>query len=671
MMEGEAAEAAAAAAETILAPEEDAPEAEVVAKPTKKDAKAAAKAAKAAAKAAKDAKKEKKARKPSGPWRQRITLSGMLLWTVVGTILVVSGFIGYYAISVIMESKQRDTWAILFLELEQQGAWITKRIEKFSTQHGDPSQTTPGHMTVDGIITLPQAGPGAAHEKLKVVRGPFQGGVSLSDFHLKTPELPARWTVLQLAGHDYLAVTAPDSWINTHAGDRVAPGNYLVLWRIDINSWLNARADEAKNSIYLITKEGRVLYTNRPEINETNFVKRPLVQKFIANPLRHGQLEFDGEEGASYGFFHEVPDTNLMLFVETSKKVALEEVNQIAIRYTIFLLAILAVVGLLLQFPLSTLVAAPMRELVRVADEVGDGNFDVYPRRQGLGELAVLTSSFTEMAKNLVVRDKKIQSLLVEQEEKFRLADELAIAHSIQNNFLIHTPLPKDSGVEVAAQYTPATEVAGDWYGYYYEPQSGQSVFAVADVSGHGAGSAMFTAIIAATFEELRTVCTEAGALFPMEEFAMRLNRLIKKLGHGEMHATLLLAAYQKGSHEIQVLNAGHPFPMLLQSKENGGENEPLMLRSDPLGLDDGFHPAMAQVAFPRGTALFMFTDGLTEGHPAHKLYSERRLAKAATISASTNINQMVIRVYEDWKKHLQGQPPVDDVCLMALRAVA
>ena len=62
-----------------------------------------------------------------------------------------------------------------------------------------------------------------------------------------------------------------------------------------------------------------------------------MVQKFIGVPINQGQLEFDSKEGAAFGFFYEVPGTNLIIFVETLKSVALASVRELAINYVIVL----------------------------------------------------------------------------------------------------------------------------------------------------------------------------------------------------------------------------------------------------------------------------------------------------------------------------------------------
>lgn len=591
--------------------------------------------------------------------RERMTISSLLLMTVLAAILAAGGVAGFYALNIVYRNKLIDTWAILFLELESQGHRILQRIEEYPTFGKGMSRT--GRQP-DVVVEV------TGSNQLRKIYGGFPEHVSTDDLNLTTTKLNDKWSVLQFSGEDYLTVAASDTLVTKLLGHSVSDGAYFLMWKVNVAEWLpNATREGYLNKLYLLSKQGRVLFTNSPEITQTNYVQRPLVQKFISVPLNQGQLEFDAEEGGAYGFFYEVPNTNIVMFVETLKSVALASVRELAINYTIVLLFILGAVGILLQFPLSSLIA-PMKELVRLAAEIGSGNFSVQPKQEGFGELRVLSNSFVEMAKNLNARDEHINVLLLEQQEKARLAGELQIAHAIQENFLSRYSLPEEAGLEVAAKYTPAEEVAGDWYGYFYNEKNGETVLSIADVSGHGAGSAMFTAIIAAEFEQTRAKAMGLSA-FPLEDFVNNLNQLILKLGHGGVHATLLIARYKKGSGKVEFINAGHTFPVVIPPKETNQKPESVPLRSDPLGLSQYFQPVVKSIPFKRGTSILMFTDGLIEGSPDHRLYKEKRLHRSAQIESHQTVKQMLENIYEDWLDHLGGKQALDDVCLLAVKA--
>ncbi len=590
--------------------------------------------------------------------RPRVTITSLLLGTVLAAILLAGGMAGVYALTVVYKNKLTDTWAILFLELESQGNHLIHTFEQFRGKPGSDDYPP------DVILRVNESG------TLTKVRGDFPESLGPNDLHLGSAKLGSKWTILQYAGEHYLAMGSGAAGVARWVSEQVNSPSYFVLWKVDFVKWLGETVKSPdKNTLYLLTKEGRLIYSNDPEITQNNYIQRKLIQQFVAAPLNQGQLEFESEQGSAYGFFYEVPNTNVVMFVETLKSVAMAPVTKIAINFSVVLLFLIGGVGLLLQFPLSSLIA-PIKELVRLAAEIGDGNFDIQPRMEGFGELKVLTQSFSEMCKNLQSRDVRINSLLIEQQEKFRLANELSIAHSIQDNFLLKSILPDDCGLQIAAEYVPATEVAGDWYGYFYNDATGEAVIAIADVSGHGAGSAMFTAIIAATFEETRARSAGLDA-FPMEDFMRRLNRLFMKLGKGTIHATMLMARYRREKNEVEFLNAGHPFPILYPPPDLGQAAEPVFLRSDLLGLSLDFFPVAKTVNLPPGASVLMYTDGLIEGSPDRRLFSEKRLIRIGKDNPPTSPQALVQRVREDWTEHLKGQTALDDLCLLALKAAA
>ena len=151
----------------------------------------------------------------------------------------------------------------------------------------------------------------------------------------------------------------------------------LLLWRINIGTWfVSANKALDQTNVYVVTKEGRLLYSNNPDITTVSYVNRPLVQKFIEIPFRQGQLEFSDHEtkDASYGFFYGIPDTNMVIFAETSRSNALGQVRTIMIRFIFVVLIVLIVSLVLLQLPLSS-VTAPMHDLLKLVTEVSRGNF--------------------------------------------------------------------------------------------------------------------------------------------------------------------------------------------------------------------------------------------------------------------------------------------------------
>lgn len=603
-----------------------------------------------------------------------MTLSGFVSWLVVLAIVAASGTAGYYALTVLYANKLNDTWAIMFLELERQGNQIAKMLEKHpEAAQGDTYSKDDSSTGVSAIWRDADAGFVLSDEKsLRRIKGAFPEKLSAQDFGLGDLKLSHRWNVLQFSGQEYLGRIIDSRMAALILHIPTTPSRqYLALWKIDLAGWfLGATRTLDRTAVYVITKEGKLVFSNSPEITAVTFAGRPLVQKFIQIPFRQGQLEFKNNQHGedTFGFFHEVPDTNLVMFAETTKASALGTVRSITGRFLVVFAVILFVALIILQFPLVSL-TNPIRSLVRLAGEISRGNFNVVTPQGGFGEIKLLSDSFFTMGQSLALRDQRINSLMREQQEKFRLEGELAIAKRIQDNFLPHEFAPKSaSGIEVSARYVPAAEVAGDWYGYGFDEASGETVVAIADVSGHGTGSAMFTAVIAGLFEDFNQV---SRGKFPLEAFTSRLNRTILRLGKGKWDATALIIRHVKGQGTLELINAGHCFPLVMPPLEAKKPVSFLNFSSNPLGLFENFEPTREKLYFPKGSSILLYTDGLTEARSKdEKQYGRRRLRSVCQNSSRLSMESLIENIFEDWKSYAAGgDAPLDDLCLVAARA--
>lgn len=583
-------------------------------------------------------------------WR-RMSLRTILTWTMVFSSLTASLVAGYYALTVLYQNKLVDTWAIMFLELEHQGTVLTGRL----MNHGKGLDRG---GTEDKIVRF------GAKGRLEVERGGLPADIKLSDFGLTLESVLSASTfprnvVLTHAGEAYLA-QALSRDVKSRSGRlalRPIAGKAFVLKP-------DRPADQG--ALYLLTREGRLLYSSDSGITETNVVERPLVQNFIKAPIKQGQLELDQGDESLYGFFAEVPDTNVVMFSEVLKSSAMAPVRRIVVRFIGVLAIILLGAVILIQLPLSR-ITHPVRELADLAVSVGQGRFDVRPSSEGFGELQVLSSAFSTMATGLVERDQRVAELMKTETEKARLAGELAIAKRIQENLLPAAALPAEAGIRLATEYIPAAECAGDWYHYAYDPKKRETVVILADVSGHGAGSSMFTAIIAGLFDEFRS---RDGGDFDIEQFAKRTNDVIYRLGRKQWHATMAMARYVAGQGELELLLAGHPHPLIKMGLvgETGMVLPPLA-SSTVMGGDLDFQASYRKVPFTSGTSILLYTDGLTEANNGDGKAFGRRRVRDSFVNKSGEPRDILNGIVDDWRKFLGPSSPGDDVCAVVMRA--
>jgi serine phosphatase RsbU (regulator of sigma subunit) len=620
-----------------------------------------------------DKENKKKAPKKVKPkdtrtWRERTKLVTLLSAISMVMVLVASSFAGYMAFKILHRNKLRDAWALSFLELERIGNRCVDYLEAAS---GMGQQDVDERLRQASTVKLPDVvfrfDDGNQLTKM-LGKGPDK--LPMSELGLTEALLRNRLTVMRLAGEDYVAGSVMPKTRELIFNTNFDPGNYLLLWKINFVGWMRELPIPARERtrVYVVTSHGKVLYTSDPSITDLTYVKRQLVQKFIAAPIPTGELELNSVDVPSYGYFYQIPKTNVVMFVETPKELVLAEITAAENQYALYLVALIFVLLIVTLVSLRGALA-PVAELVALSKEIARGNFQVAAKSRGFGELNQLIGSFLDMSKSLIARDEEIMALAEEQKDKVRLEGELALAKNIQETLLPREALTIKSGIEVATQYIPASEVAGDWYNFCYSEATGESILVIADVSGHGAGAAMYTAMIAAEFEQVRQSQIDG---FPVGEFLTRINSLILTFGKGKWSASVLVARFVKGSKTIDLFNCGHPFPLMAYPKEWNKKNETISMRSDILGLITEPKISETTVDFPKGACLLLFTDGLVElGGVDNKVLSDRKLAKMVEFTVPTTARQVVAGVYDAWLGLLKGQKASDDLCLMALRAAA
>lgn len=247
-----------------------------------------------------------------------------------------------------------------------------------------------------------------------------------------------------------------------------------------------------------------------------------------------------------------------------------------------------------------------------------------------------------------------------------RLASARGIAEAAQRAVLPR-PAERIGGLHVSAWYEAAQAdafIGGDLYAVQETPYGVR--LAVGDVRGKGLGAVEAVAVVLGAFREA------ADTEPTLEELAQRLERALAREGTRrdsldavEGFTTCVLGEIPPGVGVLRLLNRGHPEPLLLHA--NGelavlAPAEPAL----PLGMGDlGRWPDLVQEwAFPAGTTLLLYTDGLTEARdgagdfydPADRLRGRIFPGPQALLSALSS----------DVRRHTGGGA-TDDMALLAV----
>jgi serine phosphatase RsbU (regulator of sigma subunit) len=280
-------------------------------------------------------------------------------------------------------------------------------------------------------------------------------------------------------------------------------------------------------------------------------------------------------------------------FFGDSERVKKEVGTALLITGGAFAVIYLVAVGFAVVMIMS--IARSASRLTRGTRAVGRGDLAYripVKRHDQLGDLALAFNGMTE----------SVQHMLAEVAEKERMRQEMELAREIQRALLPQTDI-EHGGLSVHACFRPAAEVGGDTFDVFRLAE-GRLIVGVGDVAGHGLPTGLLMAMVKSAMAAL------VGEGYRRADLVERLNALLLQQNIKQRMATLVLAEIDRSGQSLEITSAGHP-PGFLITPERAVEE--LLLSSLPLGSRLPAQPASWSGAFPPGSKLVLYSDGLLE----------------------------------------------------------
>lgn len=583
---------------------------------------------------------------------RNLTLSNYITSFIFSVITIITFLLSFYVFSLLKENKYKDITAIMFLELEKYSDVIKDKFDIYENKLIESTSKFQNIGSADSILSY------EGGKKFKVSKGGLRNEIAFSELGLDNINDIKKFFILQISGVNYFAKKILDE----SNPEKI----WVYLWNFDVVKTLGfIDVIDKDNIVYILSHEFRVIFTNAPEVVGENLLGRELVQNFIKSPIKKGQVKVKNKDSSvNYGFYSEISDSNIVIFSEISENVVTSIIFGILKSFMIGVSIILLIALVIVQIVIPS-ITGPLKELVELTKKISSGQFDVETKSKGFGEISLLLKLFSEMAKRLQSRDTKIVELMEDKRERDRLDRELLIAQKIQENFLPSIDDVVKSGLSVVSYYKPAEEVAGDWYQQYYDEKTDEFIVIVADVSGHGSGSSMFTAVIAAHFEHYKI---RRGPNFTISDFIIDLNKIIIKLGKREWHATMIIAIISSDKKSIELINCGHPFPLMIVKKDRKNVVKGISMPSSPVGLVEELSIYKKTLPLTETTSFLFFTDGIIEAANAEKKqYGRKNLIKQCENLGSIRPSLLLEDVKSKLYAFLDKEKPNDDICLFVL----
>ena len=247
------------------------------------------------------------------------------------------------------------------------------------------------------------------------------------------------------------------------------------------------------------------------------------------------------------------------------------------------------------------------------------------------------------------------------------LNKELKLAATVQQSFF-KQELTEFRDWELAFYNMPMTLVSGDLFDIYHRQDKIDGI-GIFDISGHGLASGLVTMLV-------KNIIHQAFYKFSdmnLAEMLSQINtRIISEKADIENYLTGILVRIDKD--QIELVNAGHPFPILYKSSENEYTFIERVSNSiGPIGMSG--MPAVYNSQFIKmkpGDELILYTDGITDSENDQKeRFGKEHFLDSIRRNIEESAEKQVANIVDDITAFRNSAPLNDDITFMILRKKA
>jgi sigma-B regulation protein RsbU (phosphoserine phosphatase) len=240
-------------------------------------------------------------------------------------------------------------------------------------------------------------------------------------------------------------------------------------------------------------------------------------------------------------------------------------------------------------------------------------------------------------------------------DQRRALEEDLELATRIQTALLPRQNLPSPNW-DVAYHYEGVGPVSGDYCDLL--PSEESLYFIVGDVSGKGVAASMLMAHLHATFRAL------VSLKLPLDQVVERASRMFCE-STLPTHFATLVCGKAASAGEVEVCNAGHHPPLLVQSSKI----ESIEATGLPLGMFCEERFSVSKVRLTPGDTILLYTDGLSESvDRSGREYGAERLREVVKSHISLPPQELISACLEDLETFRSGVSKADDLTIMVIR---
>ena len=511
------------------------------------------------------------------------------------------------------------------------------------------------------------------------------------------PVISDLYSTIEVGGYQQIGASAP---FYDAEGNMIGVAG-LDSSNTDIYGWINAFTASKGVINFVLNDFGEIVFSTQKEgILAVNDSYDDFVERYGGRDLRNSPEEtlaaaakrmLDGEQdvipikldeenyylafapmtetGWSFGML--ISETEILQATEGTQEYFLMQISNLQNKmlqqysYVNNLVVIIPVALLIILFLMGTNLSRrfvkPIHELSDGVREIASGNLDKKLNIHTGDEIEHLAICFNEMTGEL---KNYMANLAKETADKERLATELDVAKEIQNGMLPKN-FPDRADFELYATMTPAKEVGGDFYDFYFLDETHLAI-TVADVSGKGIPAALFMVISKNILDNFATSFYKQNGLAPVVAAA---NEQLCANNEAMMFVTAFIGVLDLETGEFTFVNAGHNPPVIYHAEENHCDFLDVK-KNFVMGPMDGIPFVEQKIFLKRGDLLFLYTDGVTEAlNVAEEEYlPDRLIAFMNSTDCRADLKTLLKNVRGDLSKHVGEAEQSDDITMFALR---
>ena len=271
-------------------------------------------------------------------------------------------------------------------------------------------------------------------------------------------------------------------------------------------------------------------------------------------------------------------------------------------------------------------------------------------------EIGVLAEDISELAIEI---DRYTNENVKLAEEKQRVSTELDLASKIQTSML-STDFPQREEFEIFASMTPAKEVGGDFYDFFFIDENHLGL-AIADVSGKGVPASLFMMISEILIREF------AKTEISPKEVLEKLNSRISENNPNDMFVTVWFGIMDISTGHVTAANAGHEYPIIKKADGN------FELFKDKHGLVvgamEGIRYREYEFEIEKNGVLFLYTDGAPEAtDEENKLFGTDRMIETLNRDPNLPPEMLVNTMKESIDEFVGEAPQFDDLTMLCIK---